>query len=186
MNIIAGQKRGAKLVELSGRTTRPTAQRTREAIFNLLMGGRFGRNLLHSDTVILDLCAGTGALALEALSRGAGYAYLVEQDKHAAQVISQNIEKLGYSDKTTVLKGDVTAPLSSIRQPADILFCDPPYGSGLAQPAIEQCFAKKFIADGALIIIEARKGEAVSLNNDCELLDSRNYGIANISLFKAH
>ena len=183
MNIIAGQKRGAKLAQLSGQNTRPTAQRTREAIFNLIMGGRFGRNLLHSEMVVLDLCAGTGALAFEALSRGAGHAVLVEQDKNACQVINQNIEKLGYQQQTTLLRQDVTTSLHYPQRPAALVFCDAPYDSGLSEIAISACLHPHIIAPDAMLIIETRKNEQVDLGQSCTVLDSRTYGMARISIF---
>lgn len=185
MKIIGGEKRGAHLAQLSQHTTRPTAQRTREAIFNLLMGGRFGHQLLHKQMTVLDLCAGTGALALEALSRGAGHAVLVEGDKQACQVITQNSKKLGYTSRTTLICADVTQPHHHRPAPASVLFCDPPYDSGFAQIAVTRAIEQSWVEPQALIIIETRKNETAKLGADCVFLESRTYGMARISLFRA-
>ena len=105
MQIIGGIRRGAKLVECKSLSVRPTGQRVREAIFNLLAGGRF--TPLVKNATVLDLFAGTGALGLEAISRGANEAYFVERDQQALNTLRANIQKLDFLDTTTVLVGSV-------------------------------------------------------------------------------
>ena len=136
MNIIGGEKRGARLASLQGRDTRPTAQRTREALFNLLEGGRFGRHLLSEESVIWDVFAGTGAIGLEALSRGAGHAVFIEKDRLACQTLTANIGNLGYQARVTLHHLDATQPFTSQAASASIIICDPPYGSGAYIPAL--------------------------------------------------
>jgi len=184
MNIIGGEKRGARLATLQGSHTRPTAQRTREALFNLIEGGRFGRQLLSDNAVIWDVFAGTGAIGLEALSRGAGHAVFIEQDRLASQTITANITRLGYQARVTLHHLDATLPFTGHAAPASIIICDPPYGSGAYIPALAVIDRQKKIAEDALIIIETQKTEIPALGDKYLTLDSRHYGKARISLFR--
>ena len=181
MNIIAGEKRGARLASLEGRTTRPTAIRTREAVFNLISGGRYGRPL--PGAVVIDLFAGTGALGLEALSRGASAASFIEKDNRALAVLRQNIIKLGYQQKCLVMAGDLTTGLAYHGEPAQLIFCDPPYDSGLADTALHSLAAQKALSPEALVIVETRKNETPQLPEMFAPADTRRYGMAQISLF---
>lgn len=121
MRIIAGSARGRRLVAPDGETTRPTSDRVREAVFNILFssGG-------VEDLVVVDLFAGTGAYGLEALSRGASHATFVEADRNAASALSDNIETLGFADESDVVIGDALRWLTR-EQTVDVAFCDPPY-----------------------------------------------------------
>jgi 16S rRNA (guanine966-N2)-methyltransferase len=184
MNIIGGEKRGARLASLQGRDTRPTAQRTREALFNLLEGGRFGRHLLSEHTVIWDVFAGTGAIGLEALSRGAGHAVFIEKDRLACQTLTANIRNLGYQARVTLHHLDATQPFTSQAASASIIICDPPYGSGAYIPALAALNAQNKIGRDALIIIETQKTEMPAPDDSYQFLDSRHYGKARISLFR--
>ena len=176
MQIIAGQKRGAKLVTVAGQSVRPTAQRTRESLFNILQGGK------HIDTLrdirVLDLFAGSGALGLEALSRGAAHSLFVEKTPDAIVMIKQNIAKLGFDGQTSVIQGDCTTTSRWVYDPANLVFCDPPYGKELALPAVENFKRLGAFSEDALIIIEARKTDTFDFPDGLELIDERNYGIA--------
>ena len=184
MQIIAGEKRGAKLMPLMGQSVRPTAQRARESIFNILHGGKFADDL--DQGIILDLFAGSGALGLEALSRGAELCYAVEKSAEAVSVIKKNSQKLGYEDKMKITQGDCLSLKAWPHPPAPIVFCDPPYDQGLALPALAHMRTLGAIATGALIIIETRKTETLALPSDLICLDERRYGMAAVTFCRYH
>ena len=183
MQIIAGQKRGAKLVSVAGDAVRPTAQRTRESLFNILQGGKVLSQI--EGLVTLDLFAGSGALGLEALSRGAKQAIFVEKSHEAIAVIKANTHKLGFEDKTRIIQGDCLTTSRWLYQPADLIFCDPPYDKGLALAGITNFARIGAFSSEALIIIEARKSERFEFPDNLELLDHRRYGMAALYFLRA-
>lgn len=156
MRIIAGQWRSRRLVAPDGARTRPSADRTRETLFSML-ASRIGA---FDDLVVLDLFAGSGALGLEALSRGAARAILVETDPAARAALAANIAALGAEAR--VLPSDATR-LPPAEAPADLLFLDPPYRQGLVAPAIASARAGGWIAGHAWIAAESAADEAVTL-----------------------
>ena len=158
MRIIAGQWRGRPLVAPKGTDTRPTADRTREALFSMLVS-RLGS---FDGLRVLDLFAGSGTLGLEALSRGAAHCTFVEQDSAALDVLKANIAKLGAGPHSAVRAQSVTA-LGPAPAPYDLLLLDPPYGSGAGVVALERCLRLGWIAPGALVSVETAKGEAVEV-----------------------
>ena len=176
MQIIAGSKRGAKLAMVADQSVRPTAQRTRESLFNILRAGRLPLSL--DDAIVLDLFAGSGALGLEAISRGASKAVFVEKSVDATAIIRQNITKLGFESACKIIQADCLKTAHWPHQPATLIFCDPPYDKGLAVPALQHMNALGAFAQGAVIVIEARKSERLELPQDMILLDERRYGIA--------
>src|SRR6476660_6554249 len=144
MRIVAGEWRGRRLVAPPGRTTRPTSDRVREAVFCIL-GPLDGER-------VLDLFAGSGALGLEALSRGAGEATLVERDRAALKALRANVEALGAGAR--VIGGDVAAFLDSAAAAGghyDLVFLDPPYRSGLGR----ELSLEPVLAPGARVIVES-------------------------------
>ena len=176
MQIIAGSKRGAKLAMLADQSVRPTAQRTRESLFNILRAGRLPIDL--DKALVLDLFAGSGALGLEAISRGAQKALFVEKSVEATAIIRQNINKLGFESTCKIIQADCLKITHWPHQPATLIFCDPPYDKQMAVPALTHMKAFGALADEALIIIEARKSEAIKLPDNMVLLDQRRYGMA--------
>ena len=124
MNIIGGKKRGSKLALCTSKAVRPTAQRTREALFNILQGGRFSLSL--SEANVIDLFAGTGAIGLEALSRGARSCIFVEQDQDALQTLQANISKLKLENCAHILAKDARQIHSWPGPRAELVFADPP------------------------------------------------------------
>jgi 16S rRNA (guanine966-N2)-methyltransferase len=155
MRIIAGQWRGRPLVAPPGDATRPTADRTREALFSML-ASRVGS---FEELRVADLFAGTGALGLEALSRGAGHCTFVEQDRGALDALRANIAKLG---ATAEVRAQSVAALGPVSTPYDLLLFDPPYGSGGAGALIERLSRLGWAAPGAWASIETARSEAVS------------------------
>ena len=172
MRVVAGRLGGRRLRAPRGRETRPTSDRVREALFSML-GPLDGVR-------VLDLFAGSGALAIEALSRGAAEAVLVERDPRAVAAIERNLEPLGAS--AVVRRRDVLAYLrESAEGPFDLVFADPPYdaASGLAAPLGEEL--PKLVSEGARIVIESDKRKQLVL--PLPLLRERTYGDTAIAIY---
>lgn len=176
MQIIAGDKRGTKLQSPNNLSVRPTAQRTREALFSILQGGRLPCDV--TDAIIIDLFAGSGALGLEALSRGASKAFFVEKDHEAIGILRKNISHLGYESASKISQSDALKTVHWPHPKADIIFCDPPYDKEMAIPAIMQFYQLGAFSEDAVIIIEARKTEQIAFPENWQMLDERRYGIA--------
>ena len=181
MRIVGGSHRGRRLEAPAGRALRPTADRVRESIFNVLMHG--GARIGHADALVgarvLDSFAGTGAMGLEAVSRGAVHASLMDNDRDALDCCRANAAALGEQGNVTVLQGDCLDPVRP-PQACRLVFLDPPYGAGLARPALEALAAAGWIADGALIVVELAAKEAFAPPDAATLLDERRYGAARI------
>ncbi len=175
MRIIAGRWRGRAIAAPPGDATRPTSDRAREAIFSML-ASRLGS---FDGLAVLDLFAGSGAMGLEALSRGAGSACFVDADGAAVKAIRANLATLGAA-------GDVRHSPVSALGPAprghDLVFLDPPYGQGLAGPALVQLAARGWLAPGALISVETAAGE--TLDTPFEPLVERRFGKALVRLLR--
>ncbi len=179
MRIIAGQWRGRPLAAPAGEATRPTSERAREALFSML-ASRLGS---FDDLRVADLYAGTGALGLEALSRGAAHTTFVESDRAAVATLTANIAKCKADPATTVLAMPVEA-IGRAAAPFDLLLLDPPYGEGRALPALARLREFGWIAPHALVSVETAKGEA--LDPPGFVLDTvRAHGKARLHLFRA-
>lgn len=177
MRIVAGKHRGRPLAAPPGRDIRPTADRAREGLFNVL---EQGRNAIDLESVnVLDAFAGTGALGLEALSRGARHASFIENGRIARRTLAANIAALGERDRTTVLDADATNP-PPVRRPVDVVFLDPPYGSGLLGPALIALDRRGWLHEDTMIVAETAAGEGFDLPEFLEELDRRKYGAAQI------
>lgn len=155
MRIIAGQWRGRKLEAPPGGATRPTTDRVREALFSML-ASRLGS---FEGLRVADLFAGSGALGLEALSRGAAHCSFVERDRGALRALRANLSRLGASAEAMDRDATALGPASS---PSDLLLLDPPYGSGLAGPALERARAQGWIGPASWIGVESARGEEVA------------------------
>lgn len=158
MRIIAGEWRGRKLVAPKGDTTRPTADRTRETLFSMLVS-RLGS---FEGLSVLDLFAGSGALGLEALSRGAATCLFVEQDSEALRVLRSNVEALTARGTATVQAGSVLA-LGPARFTADLILLDPPYGTGAGQVALDRMLRLGWIGEQTWISLETDLKEDVDV-----------------------
>jgi 16S rRNA (guanine966-N2)-methyltransferase len=173
MRIVGGEARGRTLLSVPGDATRPTADRVRQSLFDLL-GQRC------DGLAVLDLYSGTGALALEALSRGAASAVLVEQSREAAKVIEENLATLRYADRARVLKDDVTRALGALAlrgERFDLIFSDPPYALRAAQSTLEQLARHGLLAPGGRLVLERDKHEPAPLVPAGYALDTeRTYG----------
>ncbi|MDX8352724.1 16S rRNA (guanine(966)-N(2))-methyltransferase RsmD [Cognatiyoonia sp. IB215182] len=182
MRIIGGTHRGSALASVGkgdvAAHLRPTSDRVRESLFNILQGGRFGDPI--SGARALDLFAGTGALGLEALSRGAAHVTFVDSGRVAQKLIRENIGKLGRQADTTLLQTDITRlPLGA---PCQLIFLDPPYGQGLGIKALTTARAQGWIAPDALIVWEENTAQPAP--DGFTSLDHRRYGDTWISFLR--
>ncbi len=182
MRIIGGAKRGTNLTACKSETVRPTASRTREALFNILTGGRFAFEL--EGTQLIDACAGSGALGLEALSRGATSVVFCERDREALSVLKKNIAKLGYETQAKILSSDITGLHTWHSPPANLVLCDAPYDSGLTRDILLRLVSLGAFAQNCLIACEVRHTETVILPESFELCDNRRYGMARLIFFR--
>ena len=185
MRIIGGARRGLKLAKVGegdpAAHLRPTSDRVREAIFNLLINGG------HGDPVtgvrVLDLFAGTGALGLEALSRGAARVAFVDDGATARALLRQNIEKMQAMGTTDVWRRDATR-MGPNRGPGySLVFLDPPYHKGLGEAALASCLEGGWLAPGAMVVWE--EGAAPVPPAGFEMLDQRKYGDTLVTLLRA-
>ncbi|PZX18866.1 16S rRNA (guanine966-N2)-methyltransferase [Palleronia aestuarii] len=181
MRIVAGSLGGRSLAALgkgdAAAHLRPTTDRVRESLFNVLAGGAFGDPL--DGAAVLDLFAGTGALGIEALSRGAASARFVENGRKGQALVAKNLAALGLGDRATLLRADATR-LGRSEIASDLVFLDPPYGAGLGERAMSAAIAGGWIAPGALIVWE--EATAPILPQELVLLDRRRYGDTTITL----
>lgn len=185
MRIVGGRARGLKLAEVGAGDPaahlRPTSDRVREAIFNLLVNGGYGNPLYGAR--VLDIFAGTGALGLEALSRGAVQATFVENGKAALALLTRNIALMRATGETTLHRKDATAPGPNPGAPFDVIFLDPPYGKAMGEAALKAALAGGWIAPGALIVWE--EGTAPTLPDGVTLEDQRKYGDTLVTIARA-
>ena len=183
MRIITGLARSAKLQAPAGETTRPTAERTKEAVFSMLGERVVGRR-------VLDLFAGSGQMGLEALSRGAATAVLVDADKAALSAIRANVAHTKLSEGAEVVAADALRYIKSYTgAPFHLVFLDPPYDKGLLPTCLSLLCLRGMLAKGALVVCEARDEDAV-FGGDAVLaagftvLRRARYGIAHITLLQ--
>ncbi len=175
MRIVAGRFRGATLAAPKTNDIRPTSDRVREAIFNILAHGIEGLEL--EGARVLDLFAGTGALGLEALSRGASYVHFVEESADARGLIRRNIETLGAMGETKIYRRDATklGVRGSLR-PFNLIFADPPYGKGLVDRALACVLSGGWATPGATAVVEERADAEFAPPEGFLALDRRDYG----------
>jgi 16S rRNA (guanine966-N2)-methyltransferase len=180
MRIVGGRLRGRRLLAPLGNTVRPTSDRAREALFNILSHGRLAaEGIPFAGAAVLDAFAGTGALGLEALSRGAAEAVFIERDPEAVAVLRRNVASLGESARAQIMPGDATRPpRAGLR--CVVAFVDPPYRSGLAASALEALDRAGWLAPDALAIVELGAREELVPPDAFTLLDERIYGAARL------
>jgi 16S rRNA (guanine966-N2)-methyltransferase len=183
MRIVSGLHRGRVLVAPKGHSTRPTADRTRQAMFNVLEHAAWSPGL--RDRRVLDLFAGSGALGLEALSRGARSCVCIDLDEDARAAIGRNALALGLTDAVAIRRADATR-LGPRPDPApfDLAFLDAPYGMGLSEPALAGLARHHWLAPEAIVVVERGVGETPLEAPGYETLDSRDWGAARIYFLK--
>lgn len=174
MRIVAGRHKGHALATPRSQTIRPTSDRLREAVFNILI---HTYDALPAGARVLDLFAGTGALGLEALSRGAQFAVFVDDGVEARGLIRCNVEAMQLTGATKIFKRDATQ-LGDIGtlEPFDLVLCDPPYGRGLAEKALHAARSGGWFRPQALILVEESASAVFLQPEGYEQLDRRVYG----------
>ena len=177
MRIISGSARGRKLMSPEGMETRPTSDRVKESVFNIISPYVYG-------AVVLDLFAGSGALGVEALSRGAETAVFVENNASAQKVLKKNIELARFEDKSKVFGCGFDAYLNSSAVKFDIVFLDPPYKSGYYKKALELIRDKSLLSEEGIVVAEYEFGQTLPAVLGYELLKDRKYGKTSVAVLK--
>ncbi len=180
MRIVGGERRGTAIVAPKGDATRPTTDRMRETIFNIL-AHRYGDRL--ADGRVLDLFAGSGAMGLEALSRGAAFALFVENATGARGALRTNIDALGAAGRTRVWKRDATRLGPANLPPFGLVFCDPPYAQGLGEAALTSALAGGWMTPDAIAVLEEKRGAMPDAIPGLEKLDVREVGDSAVGFF---
>ncbi|MFH1952728.1 MAG: 16S rRNA (guanine(966)-N(2))-methyltransferase RsmD [Pseudomonadota bacterium] len=182
MRITGGRIKGRILSTPKGLLIRPTSDRVREAIFNILGQDLTGFN-------VLDLFSGTGSLGLEALSRGARHVVFIDNHRKSIELINKNIDLCGYRRSGMILKRDLTRGIpwgySLLRERFDLVLLDPPYSKNLAPPLLAEISAEQRLSDGARVVVESGKTESMpAAFPQLEMVDARVYGDTRISIYE--
>ena len=181
MRIITGRARGIQLVTLEGDMTRPTSERAKMAIFSSLQFELEGRR-------VLDLFAGSGQMGLEAVSRGAAHAVLVDQSKDAVKIIQKNAEKTRLAEDCTVICSDFSEFLRQRRgkEPFDIIFIDPPYAMRACKAAVEALLENRLLKPHSILVLESAEpdplGVGTPLSEKFDTVKSARYGAAYVNI----
>ena len=181
MRIVGGSLRGRRLQSPKDQSIRPTTDRNRESLFNILRH-RFAD---HLQGRVLDIFAGTGALGLEALSRGASDVLFVEKSSQGAALIQQHIADFGVASNARLLRRDATKPgrLDS-DLPFDLIFADPPYGKKLGEQAVAALRQNGWLAENALLVLEEKKSALPKQLDGFDMLDQRSFGETEIGFYQ--
>jgi 16S rRNA (guanine966-N2)-methyltransferase len=184
MRIVAGKFRARRIDAPKGLATRPTSDRVRQALFNVLEHG--APQFDFANARVLDLFAGSGALGLEAMSRGARFCLFVEESADARASIRRNVEALSLTGVTKIWRRDATKlGETGTLAPFDLIFLDPPYGKGLGLRALQSAAAGRWIKDGAVAVLEDRADAEIELPAAFRGLDARVYGETKIVVMRA-
>lgn len=183
MRIVAGRFRGRTLHAPDDMNVRPTSDRVRESVFNILAHGV--PCFAIEGSRVIDLFAGTGALGIEALSRGAAYCLFVEDAPEARALIRRNIEALGLTGETRIFRRDATdlGPAGNM-EPFDVTFLDPPYGKGLGERALAALAEGGWLRPGAVCVLEERAATPLTLPPSFTMIDDRTYGDTEVRIMR--
>ena len=177
MRIISGSRRGHKLLEFDGMDVRPTTDRVKESIFNLLQG--------HiAEAVCLDMFSGSGALAFEAISRGAEKAVMLDKDKRSINIIRKNANLLDFEDRCEIIQTDCLEYAKVSGEKFDIIFLDPPYNKGFIEPALEAIVKNGLLAQDGIAVLESDDTDFASEFKGLELIKQRKYGRTYITIYR--
>lgn len=177
MRIISGSRRGKKLLPPVGYDTRPTTDRVKESVFNII------QSFIPSERV-LDLFAGSGALGIEALSRGCDHAVFIDGSRDALTVCRRNIENSRFGEKSSVIQIDALKYLEKCTECFDIIFLDPPYNKGLLTRAAALIEKRGLLAEGGVMVCETEVGGEVPSLESTELIRSASYGKTSILIYR--
>lgn len=183
MRVVGGQLRGRTLARPHNGDVRPTSDRVRESVFNILEHGV--ADFALSGARVIDLFAGTGALGVEALSRGARYCLFVEQAPEARAVIRANVETFALTGVSKIFRRDATdlGPIGPM-SPFDLAFLDPPYGKALGEAALNALREGGWLVPGAIVVLEEHAKTKIGTVAGFELFDTRTYGDTAVHLFR--
>ena len=176
MRIIAGEKRGRKLTEFAGEDVRPTTDRVRESVFNIIQ-------TFIPDACVLDLFSGSGALSLEALSRGAECAVCVDIDPRSIAIIKKNAEATGYTDKCEIKNMSCFDFLDKSSDKFDIIFLDPPYNRDFIEPVMKKIIERNILNDGGIIMLESDGTDFHGEVGGLSIYRQRKYGRTYITVY---
>lgn len=177
MRIISGMRKGLKLTAPVGQNTRPTTDRVKESIFNLL---QFHLPCSH----VLDLFAGSGAMGIECLSRHCGQVYFVDKDPSSIAVIKENLAAARFSDNAVVRCTDAHSFLSACNETFDLIFLDPPYNRGLLDPTLAEISRCNLLRKEGIIVVESEKGGEVPTDTDYSVRRVATYGKTVVTLLQ--
>ena len=186
MRIVAGSLKGRAILAPEGQNTRPTSDRARQAIFNVLEHASWGESL--HEARVMDIYAGSGALGFEALSRGAAFALFVEIDDGARGVIRENMDAYGLFGRARVHRRsaiDLGERPGSVGEAFDLAFLDPPYAKGLGEQTLERLREGQWLKPGAIVVFERGSDEPDIDTPGYERLDARDYGAARVLFLRA-
>ena len=181
MRVISGKAKGTKINSIESLSTRPTLDRVKESLFNIIQEKING-------SVVLDLFAGSGALGIEAISRGAKKAYFCDNNYDAIKMIEKNIEKTHFQEQSIIISSDYKKCIKSIREKIDLVFIDPPYKDDLSVDSIKIIIEQGILNKDALMIIETdeicRDKRNLEELTNIKIVDERKYGRANLLFIK--
>lgn len=177
MRIIAGEARGRRLKSIKGSSTRPTSDRIKESLFNILAP------YLPVDKG-LDLFSGFGGLGIEALSRGVGEMIFVEKDLKVSRVLEENLAIAGFEDRGKIIKGDVLNFLKKVEDSFDLILMDPPYKQGYVIETLELLFKRDLLNESAIIVVEHERDLKLEKITDLSLINYKIYGDTVLSVFR--
>ena len=177
MRIISGTRRGHKLIEFDGMDIRPTTDRVRESIFNLIQDFLYGSS-------VLDLFAGSGALSFESISRGAAEAVCVDIDKRSVSVIEENAKRLKLTDNTIIRNQSAESFIRVTDKKFDIIFLDPPYNKGFVAPVIGDIVKYGILNEGGIIVLESDSVDEHGEMEGLSILKQRKYGRTFVTIYQ--
>ena len=184
MRIISGKFRGLKLHSPTNFEIRPTSDRLRESLFSIINSNKYGANII--DANVIDICTGTGALGIEALSRGAKNLYLIDNEQNSLNIVKKNLSKIkSYDIESSVYirKADAKKPFKNINLIFDIVLIDPPYNSSVIQECLPLLKEYNLIDNNSLIFAETSKQETIDVDN-FKILDTKFYGKSKLTIIK--
>ena len=178
MRIIAGKAKGRRLKSIKGTAVRPTKDRVKEAVFNILAP-------VVPGCTCLDLFAGFGGLGLEALSRGAVHNTFVESNYKNADIIKENIQLCGFESLTNIKIEDVFVFLKNNSNKYDLIFMDPPYGKGYADRALQQIYNNKLLDEDGIVVVEHACQDTMKNYKDMKIIRQKTYGESGITIYQS-
>ena len=177
MRIISGSRRGHKLLEFTGQDVRPTTDRVKESVFNIIQS-------FIPDARVLDMFCGSGALSFEALSRGADSAVCIDTDKRSVDIIRKNASSLKFEDRCEILNMSCMDYVKRAKEKFDVIFLDPPYNKGFIVPALEAIVENDLLSEEGIIMLESDNTDFYGAIEGLTIYRQRKYGRTFITVYK--